>query len=370
MPNQTPEAKVECVESTQNYGRFVAEPLERGFGITLGNALRRVLWSSLNGAAVTWIKIEGVEHEFSTIPHMKEDTIEFIQNIKAVRFRALSDRPGKLTLDLSGAGTVTAADIRATADYEIINPELPLATLDSADARLVVDLNVEQGKGYAPSKRIEGLPVGSIPIDAIFSPVTKVNYRVEPTRVGQESNYEKLTIEVWTDSTLTAIEAMSQASRTMIDHLALFEDLVKVSMKTAEKQLLRRFLSPEQFNKPVTELGFSTRTLNCLRRGGINTLGELLSKTEEDLNKLRHFGQKSREELLARLKELGYSLMSSEEGGKEEPAKGGPILELEKLKGIGLKDEEEDEGHDESDEDLTNAQPYFAHTESPGELIQ
>ncbi len=350
MPNQTPVPKVECVESSPSYGRFVAEPLARGFGITLGNALRRVLWSSLTGSAVTWIKIEGVEHEFSTIPHMKEDTIEFIQTVKALRFRALSDRPGKLTLTILGEGVVTAADIKATADYEIINPELQLASLDSAEGKLVVELNVEQGKGYGAANRSDGLPVGSIPVDAIFSPVRKVNYKVEPTRVGQESNYEKLILEVWTDSTMTPIEAVSQSARILVENLTLFEDLVKVSMKKAEKQLLRRFLSPEQFNKPVSELGFSTRTLNCLRRGGIDTLGELLSKTEEDLNKLRHFGQKSREELLQRLKELGYSLMSSEEGGKEEAAKPGPILDLEKLKekialkGEGSEEHEEDSG--------------------------
>lgn len=352
MPNQTPLPKVECVESSQNYGRFVAEPLERGFGITLGNALRRVLWSSLTGAAVTWIKIEGVEHEFSTIPHMKEDTVEFIQNVKAVRFRALTDRPGKLTLEVTGEGIVSAADIKATTDYEIINPELQLASLDSPEAKLIVDLNVEQGKGYAAANRGDGLPVGSIPIDAIFSPVRKVNYKVEPIRVGQESNYEKLVLEVWTDSTITPVEALSQAARIMVEHFDAFEDLVKVSMKTAEKQLLRRFLTPDQFNKPVADLGFSTRTLNCLRRGAINTLGELLSKTEEDLNKLRHFGQKSREELLARLKELGYSLMSSEEGGKEETAKPGAISGLEKLKEIGIKGtgDEEDEEETESSE--------------------
>ncbi len=347
MPNQTPVPKVECVESSPSYGRFVAEPVERGFGITLGNALRRVLWSSLAGSAVTWIKIEGVEHEFSTVPHMKEDTIEFIQNIKALRFRALSDRPGKLTLNISGEGLVTAADIKATADYEIINPELQLATLDSAEGKLAVEFNVEQGKGYGAANRGDGLPVGSIPVDAIFSPVTKVNYKIEPTRVGQESNYEKLILEVWTDSTISPVEAVSQSARVLIDHFTLFEDLVKVSMKTAEKQLLRRFLSPEQFNKPVADLGFSTRTLNCLRRGGINTLGELLSKSEEDLNKLRHFGQKSREELLQRLKELGYSLMSSEEG-KEGVGKGA-ISELEKLKGITLGGEEEEMEEEEGD---------------------
>ncbi len=343
MSDSSTMPKVECVESSPQYGRFTAEPLERAFGITLGNALRRTLLSSLPGAAVTWIRIDGVDHEFSTIPHMKEDTIEFIQNIKAIRLKALSDRPGKLTLDVTGEAIVTAADIKASADYEIVNPELLLATLDSPKAKLSVELNVEQGKGYVPSSRSDGLPVGSIPVDAIFTPMRKVNYKLEPTRVAQGSNYEKLTIEVWTDSTISPVEAMSKAAELLIEQFSFFKDLASTSLKTAETQLLRRSLPAEQFNKPIAELGFSTRTLNCLRRGGINTLGELLSKTEEDLNQLRHFGQKSREELLSRLKELGYSLMSSETAEKEEVSKPGKILGLEKLKEIGLKGAEEEE---------------------------
>lgn len=343
MSDRSPMPKVECAESSPRYGRFTAEPLERAFGITLGNTLRRILLSSLPGAAVTWIRIDGVDHEFSTIPHMKEDTIEFIQNVKAIRLKALSDRPGKLTLEVTGEAIVTAADLKASADYEIVNPELQLATLDSPKAKLSVELNVEQGKGYVPSSRSDGLPVGSIPVDAIFTPIRKVSYKVEPVRVGQESNYEKLTLEVWTDFTISPVEALSKAAELLIEQFSLFKDLVSTSLKTAETQLLRSSLPAEQFSKSITELGFSTRTLNCLRRGGINTLGELLSKTEEDLNQLRHFGQKSREELLTRLNKLGYSLMSSETTEKEEISKPGTILGLEKLKEIGLKGSEEDE---------------------------
>lgn len=343
MTDRSPLPKVECIEGSPRYGRFVAEPLERAFGITLGNALRRTLLSSLPGAAVTWIRIDGVDHEFSTIPHMKEDTTELIQNIKAIRLKALSDRPGKLVLDVAGEAIVTAADIKASADFEIVNPELQLATLNSPKAKLSVELNVEQAKGYIPASRSDGLPVGSIPVDAIFTPIRKVNYKVEPTRVGQESSYEKLTIEVWTDSTITPIEAMSKSADLLIEQFSFFKDLASTSQKTAETQLLRRSLPAEQFNKPITELGFSTRTLNCLRRGSINTLGELLSKTEADLNQLRHFGQKSREELLSRLKELGHSLMSSETAEKEEASKPGKIVGLEKLKEIGLKGAEEEE---------------------------
>ncbi|MDZ4246967.1 MAG: DNA-directed RNA polymerase subunit alpha, partial [Dehalococcoidia bacterium] len=257
---------VECTESSQDYGRIVAAPLEKGFGVTLGNTLRRILLSSLPGAAVTWIKIDGVEHEFSTIPDVKEDTLQFIQNIKGLRFRFLSDRPGKLMLNVSGLGIVTGADIKTTADYELVNPGLYLATMDSKNSKLSVEMNVETGRGYLPADHSdEGLSVGSIPIDAIFSPVRKVDYKVEPTRVGQESTYEKLVLEVWTDLSVSAVEALSQAAQIMIDQLSNFAELVKVSIKAAEKQMLQSYLPPDQFNKPVGEIGFSTRTLNCLR---------------------------------------------------------------------------------------------------------
>ena len=201
--------KVECIESTETYGRFVAEPLEKGFGVTMGNGLRRVLLSSLPGAAITWVMIEGIQHEFSTIPHVKEDTIDFLLNVKAIRLRHLAQRSGKLRLEVEGEGQVSAGDIKTSADFEIVNPELHLATLDSPKAKLSVEFNVELGRGYVPASSSDGLPIGAIPIDAIFTPVRKVNYSVEPSSLREGSNQEKLILEVWTDGTFSPIEAVS-----------------------------------------------------------------------------------------------------------------------------------------------------------------
>jgi len=186
-------------ETDETFGRIVAEPLEAGFGITIGNALRRTLLSALPGTAITAVRIEGVEHEFTTLPHMKEDVVEFLLNVKDIRIRSLTDRPGKMFLDASGEGEVTAGQIQQTADYEIVNPELHLATLDSPEARLSIEFNVEQGRGYVPAGTSDGLAIGVIPVDAIFTPVRRVNYRIEHTRVGQVTNYDRLILEVWTD---------------------------------------------------------------------------------------------------------------------------------------------------------------------------
>ena len=228
--------QIECTEISEKYGRFVIEPLERGFSITLGNALRRVLLSSLPGAAVTWIRIEGVQHEFSTIPGMKEDTIEFLLNIKALRLRSLFPRAGKLILEAEGEGRVLAGDIKSSADFEVVNPDLHLATLDSPDAKLIVEFNVEQGKGYVPAGKSDDLPLGAIPVDAIFTPVRKVNYSVEPTRVGQVSGYERLILELWTDGTISPIEAMSQSAQILIEQFQLFYELASVPLRVGEKQ--------------------------------------------------------------------------------------------------------------------------------------
>ena len=206
--------RVECEESDERYGRFVAEPLERGFGATLGNALRRVLLNSLSGSAVTWVKIDGIQHEFSTVPSMKEDTIEFLLNVKAIRIRRQSQAEGRMFLDVEGVGTVRASDIRPAADFEVVNPDLYLATIDSEDGRLSVEFNVEQDKGYRPASQgyrpgdqTEGQPIGVIPLDAIFTPVRKVNYSIESINVGQLS-YERLILDIWTDGTLSPVEAV------------------------------------------------------------------------------------------------------------------------------------------------------------------
>jgi DNA-directed RNA polymerase subunit alpha len=298
---------VTCVESTGNYGRFLAEPLEPGFGVTLGNALRRVLLSSLPGAAVTWAKIEGIQHEFSPIPYVKEDVMEFLLNIKQVRLCPLSHQPGQLVLEAEGEGKVCAGDIKASTDFRVANPELYLASLDSARAKLYVELNVELGKGYVQAKSADGLPAGALPIDAIFTPVRKVDFSVEPIKPGQEGSPEKLILEIWTDATISPWEALSQSAVILINQFSSFRDF-GVPM---EKGLS---ILPQQYDTPLEELKLSTRSCNSLRRAGILTLGQLIEKGKEGLPPLPGLGAKSRaevEELLA--KKLGSPVTKKKE---------------------------------------------------------
>jgi DNA-directed RNA polymerase subunit alpha len=312
--------KIECVESEGNFGRFVAEPLEKGFGTTLGNALRRVLLSYLPGAAVTQVRIEGIGHEFTAIPHAKEDVIEFLLNVKALRIKPLANRPGKLILDIQGEGRVCAADIKPSTDFEITNPELCLITLDSPEARLYVEFDVELGEGYRTAESQDNMPVGTIPVDAIFTPIRKVNFATEPIHIGQETSRERLLLEVWTDGTTSPVDAISQAAGILIEQLAPFVEYVKVSQLKAEEQLIRLSIPDEKFNMPVEQLDLSVRTMNCLRRGGITTVGELISKKPKDLLQLRNFGQKSFQEIQERLSELGLSLAPQAELKKEKEA--------------------------------------------------
>ena len=300
--------KIECVESRDNFGRFAAEPLERGFGVTLGNALRRVLLGHLPGAAVTRVKIEGIQHEFSPIPHVKEDAIEFLLNVKALRLKALSDQPGKLILDVAGEGQVCAADIKPSADFEIANPELHLATLDSPEAKLYVEFDVEVGSGYMEAESSDNLPVGVIPIDAIFTPTRKVNFTIEPVQVGRQTNRERLYLEVWTDGTISPDDAMRRSADILIESLSSFVNYGRVYPDEAEKELIDLGISKEQYDIPVEQLTLSVRTMNCLRRGNITTVGEIISKGDKGLMNLRNFGQKSRQEIEERLSELGLSL--------------------------------------------------------------
>lgn len=300
--------KVDCVESSGNYGRFVAEPLEAGEGITVGNALRRILLSSLTGAAITWLRVDGVQHEFSAIPHVKEDTMEFILNIKGIRLRPLADHSGKMTLEVNGECKVTAADITPSSDFQIVNPDLYLAALDSPEGKLRVEFNIELGKGYASASYAEGQPIGIIPVDAIFTPVRKVNYSVEPTHVGQGGGAERLILEVWTDGTISPVEAVAKSAQTAMSSFSLFAEMIKSKEVSEEKATHRSVLPPEQFNLPLDTLKFSVRTFNCLKRGGINTLGQLLEKSEEELMALRHFGEKSRQEVEEKLQHMGYVL--------------------------------------------------------------
>ena len=286
-----------CVESTGNYGRFVAEPLEPGFGVTLGNTLRRVLLSSLPGAAVTWVKIEGIQHEFSPIPHVKEDTMEFLLNVRQLRLCPLSRQAGQMVLEAEGEGRICAGDIRPSADFRIANPELHLASLDSPEAKLYVELNVELGKGYVPGKSVDGLPVGALPVDAIFTPVRKVNFSVEAIKPGQEEGPEKLVLEIWTDATIPPWDALNQSAIILVNQFSSFRDL-EVPMAKPLSVL------PEQYETPLENLNLSTRSYNSLKRAGILTLGQLIEKSEEGLPPLPGLGEKSRaevEEMMARL---------------------------------------------------------------------
>jgi len=288
---------VTCVESSGNYGRFLAEPLEPNFGVTLGNTLRRVLLSSLPGAAVTWVRIEGIQHEFSPIPYVKEDAMEFLLNIKQLRLCPLFRQSGQLLLETEGEGKVCAGDIKPSAHFRVANPELYLASLDSPQAKLYVELNVELGRGYMPAKSADGLPVGALPVDAIFTPVRKVNFFVESIKPGQEGSPEKLILEIWTDATISPWEALNQSAIILISQFSSFRDL-EVPMAKALSIL------PEQYDTPLEKLNLSTRSCNSLRRAGIFTLGQLVEKSREGLPPLPGLGVKSRaevEELMAKL---------------------------------------------------------------------
>jgi DNA-directed RNA polymerase subunit alpha len=304
--------KIECVESRDNFGRFLATPLEKGFGVTLGNSLRRVLLSYLPGAAVTRIRIEGVQHEFSTITHVKEDVTEFILNVKEIRLIPLSGEPGRLTLEVTGEGQLCAGDIKPSTDFEIANPELHLATLDSPEARLYVEFDVELGEGYRQAESRDDLPIGTIPVDAIFTPVRRVNFTVEPTHIGQETSREQLSLEVWTDGAMLPVDAVSRSAAILVEQLTPFVSCAEAVEAEVEEQRLRSSIPEELYNMPVDRLDLSVRTMNCLRRGGIETVGQIITRGEKGLMALRNFGQKSRQEIEERLKELGLSLTPPE----------------------------------------------------------
>ncbi len=320
--------RITIEEESENYVRIIAEPLAAGFGITLGNALRRVLLNSLPGAAVTSVRIEEVEHEFSTIKGMKEDTIELLLNLKELRLRPLSDRPAKMYLEARGPGEVHARDIQVAADYEIVNPDLYLATLDSDKAHLTIEFTIERGRGYLPAGQSDGLPIGVIPVDAIFSPVQKVNYRVEHTRVGQVTNYDKLVMELWTDGTISGVDAVSQSADILREELVLFSQLGKPEPPVVEHGIGRGLtLDADRYNTAIEDLGLSVRAYNCLKRSGLMTVGQVLEKSEEELLALRNFGRKSYDELKDRLIELGYQPPVSEQAEDEEEAgEGGEAL--------------------------------------------
>ena len=341
---------IECVECTDNFGRFRAEPLEKGFGVTLGNSLRRVLIGYLSGAAVTQVKIDGIQHEFSVIPHVKEDVMEFLLNVKALRLKPLSGQPSSLTLESQGEGRVCAADIKPSADFEIANPELCLATLTSPDARLYVEFTVELGEGFKQAESSDNMPIGTIPVDAIFTPIRKVNLTVEPTHIGRERLY----LEVWTDGTTPPVDAVSRAAGILIEQVTPFLNYAKISQMKAEERLIRLSIPDEKYNMPVEQLDLSVRTMNCLRRSSIATVGELIGKGPKELLKLRNFGQKSFLEIEERLTRIGLSLtpqVEQEEETEEGAAQGEEETDLtppETTEDTGSQEETEDKAGESS----------------------
>ena len=308
--------RIQCEEITEDltYGRFVVEPLERGYGMTLGNSLRRILLSSLPGAAVTGVQIEGVLHEFSTAPGVLEDITDIILNLKGVAVKMFGDEEQTVYIEAEGAGEVKAGDIRCGADVEIINGDHHIASLEE-DGRLYMTIMVGKGRGYvsADKNKKEGQPIGFIPIDSIYSPVIKVNYKVEPTRVGQQTDYDKLTLEVWTDGTIALDEAVSTSARILNDHLKLFIGLTETVPDEVTLVEKTENIKNKLLELTIEELDLSVRSYNCLKRAGINTVHELTQRSEEDMMKVRNLGRKSLEEVTAKLSELGLGLRSNEE---------------------------------------------------------
>ena len=315
---ERPNIEVAEISEDKKYGRFVVEPLERGYGITLGNSLRRIMLSSLPGAAVSQVKIEGVLHEFSSIPGVKEDVTEIIMNIKslAIRDNSETNEPKTAYIEFEGEGVVHASDIQADQDIEIMNPDLVIATLSGGkDTKLYMELTITRGRGYvsADKNKTDDLPIGVIAIDSIYTPVERVNVTVENTRVGQITDFDKLTLDVYTNGTLEPDEAVSLAAKVLSEHLSLFIDFSE-NAKTAEVMIEKEDDEKEKvMEMSIDELELSVRSYNCLKRAGINTVEELTNKTSEDMMKVRNLGRKSLEEVLAKLKELGLQLKPSDE---------------------------------------------------------
>ncbi|MCM1539823.1 MAG: DNA-directed RNA polymerase subunit alpha [Blautia sp.] len=314
---ERPNIEVAEISEDKKYGRFVVEPLERGYGITLGNSLRRIMLSSLPGAAVSQIKIEGVLHEFSSIPGVKEDVTEIVMNIKSLAIRNNSETNEAKTayIEFQGEGIVHASDIQTDQDIEILNPDLVIATLSGKDTKLYMELTITKGRGYvsADKNKHEDLPIGVIVVDSIYTPVERVNVTVNNTRVGQITDYDKLTLDVFTNGTLVPDEAVSLAAKVLSEHLSLFIDLSE-NARNAEVMVEKEDDEKEKvLEMSIDELELSVRSYNCLKRAGINTVEELCNKTSEDMMKVRNLGRKSLEEVLAKLKELGLQLNPSEE---------------------------------------------------------
>ncbi|MCL1997922.1 MAG: DNA-directed RNA polymerase subunit alpha [Turicibacter sp.] len=321
--------RVDILEISQDgtYGRFMVEPLERGYGTTLGNSLRRILLSSLPGAAVSNIKIDGVLHEFSTIPGVKEDVTEIILNLKslAIKNHSESHTPKTAFIDISGEGTIYASDIKIDADIEIANPDLPIATLSGGDdSRLSIEMTITKGRGYvgAENNKDPENPIGLIPVDSIYTPIRKVNYTVDNTRVGSVTDYDRLVLDVWTNGTITPTDAVTLGAKILTEHLDIFSNLPSEVLLEEEVETPTEEEAAVDYNRiletTIEEMDFSVRSFNCLKRANINTVRDLIGKTEEEMMKVRNLGRKSLEEVLTKVSNLGLSLQPSPSKKKEE----------------------------------------------------
>ncbi len=315
---EKPNIEIAEISEDQKYGKFVIEPLERGYGLTLGNSLRRIMLSSLPGAAVSLVKIDGVQHEFSSLPGVKEDVTEIIMNLKSLHIKnnSSSDEDKIAYIECSGEGVVTARDIKADSDIEIMNPDQVIATLSGGvDCRLAMEITISKGRGYvgADKRKTDDLPIGVIPVDAIYTPIERVNMRVEDTRVGQITDYDKLTLDVYTNGTLAPNVAVSFAAKVLAEHLNLFIDLSDNVREQAVMVDKEDSKNPKVMELNIDELELSVRSYNCLKRAGINTVEELCSKTPDEMMKVRNLGRKSLDEVLAKLNEMGLSLSASKE---------------------------------------------------------
>ena len=326
--------KIEVANSSQNYGHFVISPLESGYGITLGNALRRVLLSSLPGAAITSIRMSGIHHEFFAIPHVREDTTRLILNVKQIRLRSRSEEPVRIHVEVTSEGPVTAGDINCPPEVEIVNPDQYLLTADSDEVDLDIEMVVGTGRGYSPAEERQRLSLGEIPVDAIFSPVKKASYRVERTRIGQQTDFDKLNVEIWTDGTMSPDDAMRKAANLLVQHLNLLAGSEAVAVEVIEDEVAG--IPPRIYEAPIEELELTVRAYNCLKRAGITKVGEILKRMEKGVDEMlaiRNFGKKSLDELVLKLREKGsmnvqgvdlsafspenYKITSMDEGDEE-----------------------------------------------------
>jgi DNA-directed RNA polymerase subunit alpha len=299
--------KVETEASAQSYGRFSIGPLESGYGITLGNALRRVLLASLPGASVTSLRVSGIHHEFSDIPHVREDMTALILNVKQLRVKLFSNESARLRTEIRGEGTLTAGDLECPPNVEIVNPDLPLFVADSPEAELDIELVVEPGRGYSPAEERGKLPIGEIPIDAIFSPIRRASYTVERARIGQVTDYDRLVLEISTDGTISPHDALSEAARILVQHFTLVSGVAEEEPEIEEEE--EGGIPARMYETPIEELELTVRAYNCLKRAGITQVGEILEKLqkgEEEILAIRNFGQKSLDELMDKLREKGF----------------------------------------------------------------